>query len=79
MIDRGLGLDAQAQALRSLFDALGPCPLNAATPHGIGNRLRLALDKPVVVDGAVQVLRRRRHPGGSHLPASYRIEREPRP
>jgi hypothetical protein len=79
MIDHGLGLDAQAQALRSLFDALGPCPLNAATPHGIGNRLRLALDKPVVVEGAVLVLRKRRHPGGSHLPATYRTEREPRP
>ena len=79
MIDHGLGLDAQALGLRSLFDALGPCPLNAATPHGIGNRLRLSLDKPVVVDGAVLVLRKRRHPGGSHLPANYRIEREPRP
>ena len=32
MIDHGLGLDAQALGLRSLFDALGPCPLNAATP-----------------------------------------------
>ena len=79
MIDHGLGLDAQALGLRSLFDAIGPCPLNAATPHGIGNRLRLALDKPVVVEGAVLVLRKRRHPGGSHLPANYRIEREPRP
>ena len=79
MIDHGLGLDAQALGLRSLFDAVGPCPLNAATPHGIGNRLRLALDKPVVVEGAVLVLRKRRHPGGSHLPANYRIEREPRP
>jgi hypothetical protein len=79
MIDHGLGLDAQALGLRSLFDALGPCPLNAATPHGIGNRLRLALDKPAVVEGAVLVLRKRRHPGGSHLAANYRIEREPWP
>ena len=79
MIDHGLGLDAQALGLRSLFDALGPCPLNAATPHGIGNRLRLTLDKPVVVEGAVLVMRKRRHPGASHLPANYRIEREPRP
>ena len=79
MIDHGLGLDAQALGLRSLFDALGPCPLNAATPHGIDNRLRLTLDKPVVVEGAVLVMRKRRHPGASHLPANYRIEREPRP
>ena len=79
MIDHGLGLDAQALGLRSLFDAVGPCPLTAATPHGIGNRLRLALDNPVVVEGAVLVLRKRRHPGGSHLPANYRIERKPRP
>ena len=79
MIDHGLGLDAQAVSLRGLLDAIGPRPLNAAPPHGIGNRLRLSLDKPVVVDGAVLVLRKRRHPGGSHLPANYRIERKPRP
>ena len=48
-------------------------------PHGIGNRLRLATNNPVVVEGAVLVLRKRRNPGGSHLPANYRIEREPRP
>ena len=79
MIDHGLGLDAQAVSLRGLLDAIGPRPLNAAPPHGIGNRLRLSLDKPVVVDGAVLVLRKRRHPGGSHLPANDRIERKPRP
>jgi hypothetical protein len=33
----------------------------------------------VVVEGAVLVLRKRRNPGGSHLAANYRIEREPRP
>jgi hypothetical protein len=79
MVDQGPGLDAQAQALRNLLDAVGPCPLNAVTAHSIGNRLRPALDHPVMVDGAVLVLRRRHNPGGSHLPANYRIEREPRP
>jgi hypothetical protein len=79
MIDHGLGLDAQALGLRGLLDAIGPCPLNTVTGFTVGQRLRLATDKPVVVEGAVLVLRKRRHPGGSHLAANYRIEREPRP
>jgi hypothetical protein len=79
MIDHDLGLDAQALGLRSLLDAVGPCPLNAATPHAIGNRLRPALDRPVMVEGAVLVLRKHGNSSDSHLPASYRIMREPRP
>jgi len=79
MIDHGLGLDAQALALRSLFDALGPRPLHTVTGFTVGNRLRLALDNPVVVEGAVLILRKRNNPGGKHLPATYRIEQRKRP
>ena len=79
MVDQGAGLDAQTQALRALLDAIGPCPLNAITAHAIGNRLRPALDHPVMVEGAALVLRKRSNPSDSHLPASYRIVREPRP
>jgi hypothetical protein len=79
MVDQGPELDAQAQALRDSLDAIGPCPLNALTAHAIGNRLRPALDRPVPVEGAVLVLRKRSNPSDSNLPSYYRIVREPRP
>jgi hypothetical protein len=69
------GLDTQAQELRSLFDTLGSKPLNVVTAHSIGNRLRLMLDDPAVVDGAILILRKRPNPGGRHLGATYWIDR----
>jgi hypothetical protein len=79
MIDHGLGLDAEAVELRGLFDTIGPRPLAAVTGLTIGNRLRLMIDNPSVVEGAVMILRKRANPGGSHLPASYQIVRKARP
>jgi hypothetical protein len=79
MIDHGQGIDGQAQALRNSLDAIGPYPLNAVTGFAVGHRLRRATDNPVVAEDAILVLRKCANSSRKHLPASYRIEREPRP
>jgi hypothetical protein len=66
-------------SLRDLLDAIGLCPLNTVTGFTVSQRLRLATDNPVVVEGAALILRGRSNLGGKHLSANYRIEREPRP
>jgi hypothetical protein len=79
MINYGPPIGIPEPELRSLFDALGQKPLHIVNAHIVGNRLRMVLNHPVVVEGSVLILRRRGKPGGRHAAAAYTIEQRKRP
>jgi hypothetical protein len=78
MINYGPEIGIPEPELRSLFDAIGPKPLHTVTGHTVGNRLRLVLNHPVVVEGSVLILRKRDKLGGRHATATYTIEQRKR-